>query len=377
MSLRRLRTVTRKELLHIVRDVRSLTLALALPLVMLLLFGYALTLDVDRIPTFVYDQDQTPQSRELIDQFRGSTYFQIRGAVSSYKPADLAIDKSAILLNLVVPRDYARHLLSGQDANVQLLVDGSDSNTASIALGYAQAVIQTYAAQLRSDAQVRKGGQPLRVPIDARIRVWYNSDLKSKNFIVPGLIAVTMMIIASMLSSLTIAREWENGTMEQLLSTPVRPTELVLGKLLAYFALGITDMLICIIVGVFIFQVPFRGSVWFLFFSSCLFLFGALSWGIFISASARTQMLAFQLGMLSSFLPGYLLSGFIWSIQNMPKVIQAISFIVPARYFVTILNGVFLKGVGIWILWGEVSMLIVYAGLVFWAASRKMRQKVA
>jgi ABC-2 type transport system permease protein len=377
MSLRRLRTVTRKELLHIVRDVRSLTLALALPLVMLLLFGYALTLDVDRIPTYVYDQDHSPQSRELIDQFRGSTYFQILAVVNSYKPADLAIDKSAILLNLVVPRDYARHLLSGQEANVQLLVDGSDSNTASIALGYAQAVIQAYAAQLRSDAQVRKGGQPLRVPIDARIRVWYNSDLKSKNFIVPGLIAVTMMIIASMLSSLTIAREWENGTMEQLLSTPVRPTELVLGKLLAYFALGITDMLICVIVGVFIFQVPFRGSVWFLFFSSCLFLFGALSWGIFISASARSQMLAFQLGMMSSFLPGYLLSGFIWSIQNMPKVIQAISFIVPARYFVTILNGIFLKGVGIRILWGEVSMLIVYAGLVFWAASRKMRQKVA
>jgi ABC-2 type transport system permease protein len=377
MSLRRLKTVTRKELLHIVRDVRSLTLALALPLVMLLLFGYALTLDVDRIPTYIYDQDQTPQSRELIDQFRGSTYFQILGAVNRYKPADLAIDKSAILLNLVVPRDYARHLLSGQEANVQLLVDGSDSNTASIALGYAQAVIQAYSAQLRSDAQVSKGGQPMRAPIDARIRVWYNSDLKSKNFIVPGLIAVTMMIIASMLSSLTIAREWENGTMEQLLSTPVRPTELVLGKLLAYFVLGITDMLICVIVGVFIFQVPFRGSVWFLFFSSCLFLFGALSWGIFISASARSQMLAFQLGMMSSFLPGYLLSGFIWSIQNMPKVIQAISFIVPARYFVTILNGVFLKGVGIRILWGEVSMLIIYAGLVFLAASRKMRQKVA
>jgi ABC-2 type transport system permease protein len=377
MSLRRLKTVAKKELLHIVRDARSLTLALALPLVMLLLFGYALTLDVDRIPTYVYDQDRTPESRELIDQFRGSTYFQILGVVNNYKTAERAIDKSSILLDIVVPRDYARHLLAGQEADVQLLVDGSDSNTASIALGYAQAVIQAYAAQLRSDAQVRKGGQPLRVPVDARIRVWYNSDLKSKNFIVPGLIAVTMMIIASMLSSLTIAREWENGTMEQLLSTPVRPRELVLGKLLAYFALGITDMLICVIVGVFIFQVPFRGSVWFLFFTSCLFLFGALSWGIFISATARSQLLAFQMGMLSSFLPGYLLSGFIWSIQNMPKVIQAISVIVPARYFVTILNGVFLKGVGIRVLWGEVSMLIVYAGLVFVGASRKMRQKVA
>jgi ABC-2 type transport system permease protein len=377
MNLRRLKAVTKKELLHIVRDVRSLMLALLLPLIMLLLFGYALTLDVDRIPTYVYDRDHTPESRELIDQFRGSRYFQILGVVDDYKTTERAIDKSAILLGLVIPQDYARHLLAGEQADVQLLVDGSDSNTASIALGYAQILVQSYAAELRSNAQVRRGGQPLRVAVEPRIRVWYNSDLKSKNFIVPGLIAVTMMIIAAMLSSLTIAREWENGTMEQLLSTPVRPRELVLGKLLAYFALGITDMVICIIVGVFIFQVPFRGSVWFLFFTSCLFLFGALSWGIFLSATARTQLMAYQLGMLSSFLPGYLLSGFIYSIQSMPTVIQAISAIVPARYFVRILNGVFLKGVGIRYLWLEVLMLSIYAFLVFLAASRKMKQKVA
>jgi ABC-2 type transport system permease protein len=344
---------------------------------MLLLFGYALTLDVDRIPTYVYDQDHTPESRELIDQFRGSRYFQLREAINNYKTAERGIDKSAILLSIVVPRYYSRHLLSGDEADVQLLVDGSDSNTASIALGYADAVIESYSAQLRSNAQVRRGGQPMRVPVDPRIRVWYNSDLKSKNFIVPGLIAVTMMIIASMLSSLTIAREWENGTMEQLLSTPVRPGELVLGKLLAYFALGLADMAISIIVGVFIFQVPFRGNAGFLLFTSCLFLFGALSWGIFLSATARTQLMAFQMGMLSSFLPGYLLSGFIYSIHNMPRIIQIVSYIVPARYFVTILNGVFLKGVGYRILWLEVLMLAIYAGLVFWGASRKMRLKVA
>jgi drug efflux transport system permease protein len=377
VSYRRLKAVTKKELLHIVRDPRSLTLALALPLVMLLLFGYALTLDVDRILTDVYDQDRTPQSRELIDQFRGSRYFQIHEAINSYQTAQRGIDKSTILLTIVIPKYYSRHLLAGEEADVQLLIDGSDSNTAAIALGYADAVVQSYAAQLRSNAQVQHGGQPLRVPVDPRIRVWYNSDLKSKNFIVPGLIAVTMMIIASMLSSLTIAREWENGTMEQLLSTPVRPSELVLGKLLAYFALGLVDMLISIIVGVFIFQVPFRGSVWFLFFTSCLFLFGALSWGIFISATARSQLMAYQMGMLSSFLPGYLLSGFIYSIANMPKVIQVISYIVPARYFVTILNGVFLKGVGLRMLLVEVLMLSAYAGLVFWGASRKMRLKVA
>ena len=377
MNFRRLKAVTKKELLHIVRDARSLYLALALPLVMLLLFGFALTLDVDRIPTYIYDQDRTPQSRELIDQFRGSRYFQILDTVNDYKTVDRGIDKNTILLGVVIPNEYSRHLLAGQEADVQLLVDGSDSNTASIALGYAQVVVQSYAAQLRSDMQVRRGGQPLRVPVEPRIRVWYNSDLKSKNFIVPGLIAVTMMIIAAMLSSLTIAREWENGTMEQLLSTPVRPTELVLGKLLAYFALGLADMFISIIVGVFIFQVPFRGNAVFLFFTSCLFLFGALSWGIFISATARTQLQAYQLGMLSSFLPGYMLSGFVYSIQNMPKAIQLISYVVPARYFVTILNGVFLKGIGIRFLWVEVLMLAAYAGLIFWRASKKMRQKVA
>lgn len=377
MNLRRLKAVTKKELLHIVRDARSLYLALALPLVMLLLFGYALTLDVDRIPTYVYDQDHSPQSRELIDQFRGSRYFHIDGVINDYKTAERGIDKNTILLGVVIPNDYSRHLLAGEEAGVQLLIDGSDSNTAAIALGYAEIVVQSYAARLRSDTQVRRGGQPLRVPVEPRIRVWYNSDLKSKNFIVPGLIAVTMMIIAAMLSSLTIAREWENGTMEQLLSTPVRPGELVLGKLLAYFALGLADMFISIIVGVFIFQVPFRGNALFLFFTSCLFLFGALSWGIFISAGARTQLQAYQLGMLSSFLPGYLLSGFVYSIQNMPKVIQLISYIVPARYFVIILNGVFLKGIGIRFLWLEVLMLAAYAGLVFWRASKKMRQKVA
>ena len=377
MNLRRLKAVTKKELLHIVRDARSLYLALALPLVMLLLFGYALTLDVDRIPTYVYDQDQTPQSRELINQFRGSRYFQILGNINDYKTIERGIDKSTVLLGVVIPNEYSRHLLAGEEADVQLLVDGSDSNTAGIALGYAQIIVQSYAAQLRSDVQVRRGGQPLRVPVEPRIRVWYNSDLKSKNFIVPGLIAVTMMIIAAMLSSLTIAREWENGTMEQLLSTPVRPGELVLGKLLAYFALGLADMFISIIVGVFIFQVPFRGNALFLFFTSCLFLFGALSWGIFISATARTQLQAYQLGMLSSFLPGYILSGFVYSITNMPKAIQVISYVVPARYFVTILNGVFLKGIGIRFLWLEVLMLAAYASLIFWRATKKMRQKEA
>ena len=377
MNFRRLKAVARKEFLHIIRDWRSLALALAIPMNMLLLFGYALTLDVDRIPAYVYDQDSTPESRDLIQQFRGSRYFDIRGYVNDYSPIEQGIDKSKLLMGIVVPRNYSRDLLSGKGAKVQVLLDGSDSNTASIALGYAQAVVQTYAAKLRSDFQVKKGGGVLKTPVEPRVRVWYNSDLKSRNFIVPGLIAVTLMIIAALLTSLTIAREWENGTMEQLLSTPVRPAELVLGKLLAFFALGFVDMIMCVLVGIFVFQVPFRGSAWFLLFTSCAFLFGALCWGIFVSAAVRTQLLAYQLGMLSSFLPAFLLSGFIFAISDMPKVIQVISYAVPARYFVTIANSVFLKGAGIDVLWLETLFLILYAAIVFAAATRKLRQKVA
>ena len=377
MSFLRLRAVARKEFLHIRRDPRSLAIALVLPLVALLLFGWALTLDVDRIPTYVYDRDGTPESRAMIDQFRGSRYFDVRGYVHTYAPVDVDVDRSRILLAIVVPRDFGRAVQEGREADIQAIFDGSDSNTAAIALGYTQGVVSAYAARLRSDAQVRRGAGKLKAAVDPRVRVLYNADLKSKNFIVPGLIAVTMMIIAAMLTSLTVAREWETGTMEQLLSTPVRPVELILGKLSAYFALGIADMVTCVVVGVFVFGVPLRGSVWFLFFSSCLFLFGALCLGILVSTLARSQLLAYQLGVLTSFLPGFLLSGFIYSIENMPKAIQAVTYIVPARYFVTILKGVFLKGAGIQILATETAFLAVYAIVVAGIAVRKMRQKVA
>lgn len=376
MNLRRTRAIARKEFLHIVRDPRSLLMALAVPLVMLLLFGYALTLDVDRIPTLVYDADQSPQSRELIERFRGSRYFQILGFVDEYRTIERAIDRDECLLGLVIPKDYSRDLLAGREVPVQLLLDGSDSNTASIARGYAEGLLQTYALQLQSEALNRQGGGQLHPPVEARLRVWYNSELESKNYIVPGLIAVILMIIAALLTSLTIAREWEMGTMEQLLSTPVRPTELVLGKMVAFFTVGLVDMLVALGVGVLIFQVPLRGSALLVFVTSGIFLFGALCWGILISALARQQLLAYQMGILSSFLPAFLLSGFIYAIENMPPVIQVITHIVPARYFVSLLKGIFLKGVGLEVLWIEVGFLLAYAGIVFFVATRKMKQKL-
>lgn len=377
MSFRRYRAIAHKEFLHIVRDRLSLFAALAIPVFLLLLFGYALTLDVDRIPAYVYDQDNTPQSRALVERFHGSRYFDIQGHVDNYPAIERDIDRSRILLGLVIPIGFAQKIEAGQQADVQLLLDGSDSNTASIALGYAEALTMMYAVELRTAAQNKKGAPKIEQPVEARIRVWYNEDLKSKNYIVPGLIAVILMIISALLTSLTIAREWESGTMEQLLSTPVRPAELLLGKLSAFFVLGLVDMLIALFIGVVIFDVPLRGSIPLLFFTSCVFLFGALCWGIFLSAATRSQVVAYQVSILTSFLPAFLLSGFIFSIENMPAVIQGVTYFVPARYFVVILKGIFLKGIGIRILWFEILLLIVYAVGVFLLALRKMQQKVA
>lgn len=377
MSGRRMRAVFVKELRHIARDWRSLAMALAVPLLLLLLFGYALTLDVDRIPTVIYDQDGTAESLELAERFRGSKFFQAAGAPEGYRDVVRRLDEGKALMAVVIPRGFARSAGAGETAKVQVLLDGSDSNTASIAAGYAEALVMAYSMELREKWIEKRGAGKLEPPADLRARVLFNNALQSKNFIVPGLIAVILMLIAAMLTSLTIAREWENGTMEQLLATPVRPQELLLGKLAAYFVLGVADTVIALAVGVGLFGVPMRGSYLLLAVASALFLFGALCWGIFLSTVARSQLLAYQAALITSFLPAFLLSGFVFAIENMPWVVQQVTRIVPARYFVTILHGIFMKGVGIEVLWVPMVFLLIYAGIVFGVASRKMRQKVA
>ena len=376
MNLCRTRAMARKELRHLSRDVRSLIIALALPVIMLLLFGYALSLDVDQIPTLILDSDGSPESRALIARFEGSRYFEILGFVDDYRAIESSIDRDECLVAVAIPKDFSRNLLLGKEVQVQLIIDGSDSNTASIARGYAEAIVAAHASALQVAASNQEGGPQSLLPVEAQLRVWYNSDLESKNYIVPGLLAVILMIISAMLTSLTIAREWEMGTMEQLLSTPLRPAELVLGKMSAYFAVGAIDTIIVILVGVFIFEVPLRGSLFFLAVSCFIFLFGALCWGILLSAIAGSQLMAYQLGMMSSFLPAFLLSGFIYSIENMPVPIQMFTFLVPARYFITLLKGIFLKGVGLEVLGIEVAFLTAFAILVFLTATRRIKRTV-
>ncbi len=377
MKVRRTLAVARKELLHIRRDPRSLAMALMMPLFMLALFGYALTLDVDRVPTLVYDSNRTPQSRELIALFEGSRFFEIAGYAETYREVEAAIDEGRITLGVVIPTDYSEKLLRRQTADVQVLVEGSDSNTAGIALGYVQNVLASYSQALRASEQIRIAGQELKLPAEPRLRVLYNSELESKNYIIPGLIAVILMIIGCLLTSLTIAREWEMGTMEQVLSTPLRPAELAVGKMLAYSLIGAVDVVICVVIGLTVFNVPMRGSILLLGLGCLVFLVGTLFWGIMLSAVTRSQLLAYQAAMVTSFLPAYLLSGFVFAIEAMPEPIQIVTYLVPARYFIVILKGVFLKDVGLRLLFWEFVFLAIYALIVFWIATKKLKKKVA
>lgn len=377
MSFRRTLAMIRKEFRHIRRDARSLIMALALPMFLMLLFGYALNLDVDRIPTLIYDADHSAESRNLIQKFRGSRFFEIDGFTNDYSTIENAVDRDQILMAVVIPRDYSQRIRAGQTASVQILLDGSDSNTASIALSYASTVVRDYSVALRSEGANRRLGLSLGQAIDGRTRIWYNSTLESKNYVVPGLIAVILTIIAALLTSLTVAREWEMGTMEQLMATPVRPAEIVLGKMIAFFVIGVIDTVLSVVAGVYVFSVPFFGSVWVLALTSGVFLTGALFWGIFLSAVAKSQLMAFQMGILSSFLPAFMLSGFIYAVENMPPAIQAITRVIPTRFFVTILKGIFLKGVGLEVLWSDLAYLAAFSVIVFLLATRKLSQKLA
>ncbi len=377
MNFVRVAAVARKEFLHARRDPRSLGMAVAIPMLLLLLFGYALTLDVDNVPLIVWDQSGTPESRELVSRFEGSRYFDVRLRAGGYREIERAIEARDAIAALVVPRDFAPRLAAGRAAPVQLLVDGSDSNTATFALGYAEATVRAYSrAAVVRQAAVAGAGAPAE-PLDMRPRVWFNEDRESKNYIVPGLIAVIMMVIAALLTSLTVAREWEQGTMEQLIATPIRPHELILGKLVPYFALGMLDVLIAVGTGEFLFRVPLRGSVALLFVLSAVFLLGALSMGMIISIMAKSQLLATQLAMVLTFLPSFLLSGFMYAIGNMPAPIRAATHVIPARYFVAILKGIYLKGVGLPVLLSEAALLSAFGVAVVLLATRTFRKKLA
>lgn len=366
----RLFAVARKEILQLRRDPRSLVFAFLLPVLLTLVFGAAISLDVRDIPFAVLDRDRSPDSRELVEAFTASGYFRLLGDVDRPADVDRMLRRGEARLVLSIPPEYARDLASGRSPVVQALVDGSDANTATIAINYADAITAGVAARviLRGRAAVP--------PMRAEARVWYNEALESARSIVPGLVAVIMAIIAAMLTALTVAREWERGTMEQLAATPVSRSEVVLGKLLPYVGIGFIDLSMVTVLGILVFDVPLRGSVLLLAAMALLFIVGMLAFGIFISAAVKSQLLATQAGLMATYLPTFLLSGFIFAIANMPVVLRGISYVIPARYFVVITRGIFLKGVGLDVLWPQALGLALYATIALTLAVRAFRKEI-
>jgi len=365
----------RKEILHILRDLRSLYGSLGMPILLLILFGFAITFDIKHIPLAVVDQDNSSLSRELISQVEGSEYFNLLYLSSDSTGFEKLLDQGRVKIIIVIPENFSRDLARGRDTPLQLLVDGSDNNTALIALGYTSRMVQLFSSNIILEKLNRQGtlfqvGVP---PLDIRPSVWYNPDLRSTNFIVPGIIAVVMAVLAAVSSSLTIAREWETGTMEQLISTPARPLEIIIGKLLPYFFLGLIQISLVILSGTLVFKVPLRGNVFFLFFASALFLVCGSGIGVYISTITRSQQLAFMLSILITLLPTFILSGFLFPISSMPRLIQFFTYLIPAKYFLIIIRGIFLKGNGLAILWPETLALLFIASVIVLACAKRLR----
>jgi ABC-2 type transport system permease protein len=376
MNLGRTWAVFRKEVIHIRRDPFSLLQIILMPVILLLLYGYALTFDIKNVTLAIYDQENSQLSGDFINRFRGTEYFKIVRFTASYAELAQLVTSRRVQVGLLLPFDFSRKYQTGKTAVVQALVDGTDSNTANIVLGYVQSVAAAYNQTLLARRLTTKGPARLEMPVDSQVRYWFNEDLESRNYIVPSLIAVIMMMVGAMLTSLTVVRELERGSLEGLLATPIKKTELLLGKLGPYFIIGMFDMLIVMAMGKFLFQVPLRGSPLLLIGLSAVFMIATLGQGLLISVTSDNQMQAFQMVMLTTFLPAFFLSGAIFAIYLMPLPLQIASFCVPARYLVTISKGIYLKGIGLKVLWPHVLMLLGAGILLVAAAIAKFAKKI-
>ncbi len=377
MSWTRLKAVATKEIVQILRDSRSLIIVLIMPIILVLLFGYGVNLDLKHLPIYVLDREGSQDSQDLLMRFRASDYFEIAGVVNNYSDLTYAIDSGRAKMGLVIPYDFSERLHSGQAVGVQALVDATDDNTANVLIGYTQAVIQSYSNGVQLEWLRRQGKPDQPPPLSIQTRTWFNEDLESSAFIVPGVLALVMSVIGAFLTSLTIAREWERGSMEQLISTPVTPLEIMLGKLAPYFVIGMFDVCLCAALALYWFRVPFRGSFGTLLFSSALFLVAVLSMGFFISVVAKSQLAASQIALIATFLPAFLLSGFLFSIEQMPAFIQLVTRILPARYYVSALKMIFLKGAPLRLLQAETIPLAIFAALLAIAATRVFHKTLA
>lgn len=353
----RVQAIIRKEFYHLIRDYRSLYLAFAIPLLLILLFGYALSLDVDNVETVVVDQDRTDLSRDFIRRLDASPYFHVKAHLGDTRLVADWLDRDRATVAVVIPPDWTENLRSDREAPLQILLDGSDPNFANIARGYVNAFVEQYNGILLADFLSRQGVEPIRAPVEGRIRVWFNEDLESRNFIVPGIIALIIMIVGAILTSLVIAREYESGTMETLKSLPVTGMELLVGKAVPYFFIGLIDVLIAVFMGQVLFGIVMKAGFWVMILASSLYLAVALALGLLISTVTKNQLVANQGAILLTYLPSLLLSNFVFPIANMPKALQLLTYIVPANYYIEILSGIYLKNLGFLQMWSNFAVL--------------------
>lgn len=367
----RLTAIMWREIISVWRDKRSLFLVIFLPVMLLIIYGYGVTFDIRHVPMAVFDQCRCPKSRELVDKFVSSGYFTLVEHADSYDRLESLLTEDEIILGLVIPPSFERDVGSREGGVVQILVNGSDANTANVAMGYQAAVISDFGLQ---NIDIPPG---LSLPsVVEKTRIWYNSELKSSNFIVPGIIVIVMMLLGAVLTSNAIVKEKETGTIEQIIASPIKSWEYIFGKIAPYILISLFDVFLVVAAGYFIFRLPIRGSLIDLGIFSVLFLANALGIGLFVSAVSKNVVSSQMMAFLISLLPSILLSGFIFPISSMPDVIKGITYLVPARYFLTVLRGIFLKGVGLKTLWPQGLFLIGNSILFLGLAAARFKKRL-
>lgn len=375
-SIERIAAISKKEMRQLRRDIRSIAVLLFIPASMLVLYGYALNFDVKNISLAILDQDKTKQSRDLTTAFQQYDYFIARYYLESVKEIDSYLDRGKATVCMVIPKGFGKNIIKGTETPIQFIIDGTNANTAQTSLGYIDAIINSYQQKIiLSNIPRVLGGSSFRIPVSIEQRFMFNQDLKSVRFLLPGLIAFILMIIAVLSTSLSVVREKELGTIEQIKVSPTSAVEWIIGKGITYFIVSLIASTLVLIMGWYLFDITVKGSIFELYIAISLFLVGALGMGLFISTIAETQQVAFMMALLSSILPTMILSGFIFPIKSMPFTIQLVTYIVPARYFLIIIRGIVLKGTSISLYLDQVLYLCIFAFAVILLSIIKMHRK--
>jgi ABC-2 type transport system permease protein len=364
----------RKEILELRRDPRLFGVVILAPIVQLNVLGYAATTDVKDIPIAIVDADRSSASRELVHRFEASANFKIVAMPGSTDEIDTFLDRGEAWMALSIPPDYGRRVASGRHTTIQIVADGTDSNSTGVAMGYAQALIGGYVQDLAAAAAP---GLPVTGLVQPEIRVWFNSRLESRDFMIPGIVALLLLVITTNLSAMAIVREKEVGTLEQLNVTPLARWELITGKLLPYALIGIIDVVLVLIVAIFWFEVPMRGSITLLFAMCLIYLLSTLGLGLFVSTISKTQQQAMMTAIFFFLTPMMYLSGFIFPIENMPAWIQPLTYLIPLRYFLIIVRGIFQKGIGLEILWPQALALFAWGAVVLTLATLRSSKRLS